>query len=428
MVAGGALVACAALLFLGRAGTFYFDEWTFILTAPHWTLLTYFQPHNEHPSILFRALYALLLHTVGLRTYIPYLVLLIAAHFANVVLLFELVRRRAGDLVGIAAACLLMLLGAGWEDLLWAFQTAWLLSIAFGLAMLLALQATPSRRWAAVAAVCLGVSLMWSGIGLAFAVVALAQLGVRPETRPALLWFVPVGVVLVAWYVLFGRFGNHPTPQPTAANLLLDPLYTGWGLSQSVAALVGEGGAIGVVLLVAAAAAIAWRWRRHEADPYAIAVALGLLAFYLVTGLTRDQLGIEQSGSSRYVYIGAVFWLVLLGDAARDLPWHGTWRPALIACVFLAVFNSTVLLFAFATARTVVMERQVADYYALEAERTDPCLDPDGAVDQLVMPSQVHPADYYRAIALFGDPREGRPLRDHASYESGLANLRKTNC
>ena len=106
VVAAG--IGCAAILWLARTYTFYFDEWTFILTAPDWTLITYFQPHNEHPSIFFRIVYAALLHTFGLRTYLPYMFLLLAAHFANVVLLFHLVRSRAGDLIGLAAAALLL--------------------------------------------------------------------------------------------------------------------------------------------------------------------------------------------------------------------------------------------------------------------------------------------------------------------------------
>jgi hypothetical protein len=423
-----ALVACAALLFLARAGTFYFDEWTFILTAPGWTVATYFQPHNEHPAILLKSVYAVLLHTVGLRTYLPYLAVLLAGHLLNVVLLFELVRRRAGDLIAIAAACLVMLLGASWDDLLWAFQMAWIFSVAFGLAMLLVLQSPPTRRSLALAALLLLCSLAFSGIGVPFAVAAIVQLGIRPDTRRGLLWFVPVGVALAAWYVAFGRFGNHPNPQPTAANLLLDPFYAVWGLSQSAGGLIGVGGPAAVGLLVVAVAAIAWRWRRRGVDAFSLGIAAALVGFYLVTGLTRAQLGITQSGSSRYVYAAVVLWVILLADAARDLPWRGTWRPALIACLFLAVFNSAVLLFAFATARTVVMDRQVADYYALAAERGDPCLNADGAVDLLVMPSERHPAEYYRAIDTFGDPIHGTRLIDHAAYEAGVRNLRKAGC
>src|SRR5207253_6534769 len=151
-----------AILWFSRAYTFYFDEWTFINTAPDWTLATYFQPHNEHPSMLFRAVYAALLNTVGLRSYVPYMTLLMLGHFANVLLLFELVRRRAGPAIAIAAAALLLTLGAGWEDVLWSFQMAWLASVACGLGALLVLE---SRSRIPLAMALVAISLGFSAIG-----------------------------------------------------------------------------------------------------------------------------------------------------------------------------------------------------------------------------------------------------------------------
>jgi hypothetical protein len=420
-----ALLGCAAILWFSRTYTFYFDEWTFITSAPDWTLATYFQPHNEHPSMLFRAVYAALLNTVGLRSYLPYMAVLLLGHLANVMLLFELVRRRAGEGIAIAAAALLLTLGAGWEDVLWAFQMAWLASVACGLGALILL-GSPAKTLFAIAL--LAASLAFSGIGAVFAIAVSVQLLLTPGRRRELLWLAPVAVALVTWWIAFGRFGEHPNPQPGLANLLLDPLYAAWGLGQAAAGLIGEGGASGPPLLVAALGAVAWRWRRHGADPFTIGTAAGLVGFYLVTGLTRAQLGYQQSGSSRYVYIGALLWLVLLADAARSLPWRGTWRPALVACIFVAWFSSSVLLFAFATAKTVLTQRQVADYYALEAMRSDPCLDPAGAVDLLVMPAETSPALYYRAVDRYGDPRAGMPLLDQASFEAGMRHLRKAGC
>lgn len=425
-----ALAAFGALLFLSRTYTWYFDEWTFIQTAPDWVLYHYLHPHNEHPAMLFRVVYSGLLHSVGLRSYLPYTAVLLAGHLANLMLLFELVRRRAGDVVGLFAVALLMLLGAAWDDLLWAFQMAWLISVALGLATLLALEGTSNPRRLALSAALLTLSLTFSGIGLPFGVAAAVRLAFARERRRDLLWFAPVGVALLVWYLTYGRLGNHPNPQPTAMNLLLDPFYAAWGLSQSAGAVIGEVGNayVDIPLLVVAIAVIAWRWYRGGIDGFSLGVAAGLVSFYLITGLTRAQLGIYQSGSSRYVYVGAVFWLILLADAARGLPWRGTWRPALVACVFLAAFNSTALLVSFATARTVLMERQVADYYALAAMRNDPCLDPHAAVDQLVMPAEMEPAQYYRAIDLFGDPIDGAPLIDRVSYANGLASLRRAGC
>lgn len=428
IVVVAAVAAAAAILWLSRSYTFYFDEWSFILTAPDWTWLTYLEPHNEHPSMLLRLIYAALLNTIGLRSYLPYMALLLLLHFANVLLLFELVRRRAGDLAGMATAAALLVLGAGWEDLLWAFQLAWLASVALGLAMVLALQrpSTPARM--AVAAGLLTASLMFSGIGFVFAIVATLLLLLTPGRRHDLVWLVPTGVALVAWYLAFGRLGTHPDPQPTAANIVLVPQYVLWGLSQSAAGLIGESGWIGAPILGAAALALGLTWRRRRPDVIAVSLAAGLVGFYVVTGLSRAQLGYQQSGSSRYEYIGAVFWLILLADAARGLPWRGTWRPALLALLFLVCFNSGVLLFSFAAARVVLMQRQVADLQALASVRTDRCLDPSGAVDGLVMPYFTTPAGYYRAIDRYGDPVAGLPVTDRADFGRARLNLVSGGC
>src|SRR6185295_16411103 len=104
-LAAAALVSGLAILWLSRDFNFYFDEWSFIFSAPDWQLISYFQPHNEHPSMLPRLIYAVLLNTVGLRSYVPYMAVLLVLHGVNVCLLFELVRRRGGgDVVGLAAA------------------------------------------------------------------------------------------------------------------------------------------------------------------------------------------------------------------------------------------------------------------------------------------------------------------------------------
>ena len=428
IVLGAGLVVCAALLWLSRAYTFYFDEWSFITEAPDSTPVWFFQPHNEHPAVLFRVVYAALLNTAGLRTYLPYMAVLLVMHLANVVLLFELVRRRNGDLVGLAAAALLLVAGGGWEDLLWAFQMAWLASVAFGLGMLNVLDGPANQRRGAIAAALLTGSLAFSGIGVVFAVAATAILVLSPDRRRFLVWFVPVAILLVAWYVLVGHTGNHPNPPPTATNVFLLPAYVLWGLAASAGGVLGVGGRPAIGVLVAAAALVGWSWWRRRPDAFALSVAAALVAFYVVAGATRAQLGWQQSGASRYVYIGTTLWIVLLADAARAYPWRGTWRPAAVACVFLACFNNGVLLFSFGVAKNVLMERQVADYYALAAMRNDPCLDPAGAVDLLVMPVETDPTLYYRAIDRYGDPRDGMALADRASYDAGLARLRKGNC
>ena len=425
LVVMAAVVVCAAILWLSRDYAFYFDEWTFILPAgTSWT--DYLQPHNEHPVMLTRLIYSALLNTVGMRTYVPYLAVLLALHATTVVLLFELVRRRSGDLVAIGAAALFLVLGAAWENLLWAFQIAFVGSVACGLGALLVMD--PNRRRMLLAMLLLFGSLMFSGIGLFYLFAAAVRLVLIPDRRWDLAWLAPIAIAFAAWYVTFGHTGAPPRPISLAANLAVLPLYVLWGLGAAAAGLIGEDGLLGPVLLLLALAATGFNWTRRRPDAFAIAIAAAILAFYAVTGAGRAQLGYQQSGAGRYVYEGAVFWLLLLADAARELPWRGTWRPALVACVFLACFNSGVLLYAYSAAKSVQMQREAADLQALAGERRDPCLDPNASVDPLVMPQVDSPPDYYHAVDRYGDPIAGKsPIRG-ADFDRAVTNLVRPGC
>jgi hypothetical protein len=427
LVVIASLLAATTILWLASSFTFYYDEWTFITTAPAWSWATYLQPHNEHPVMLARAIYAVLLSTVGLRSYLPYMAVLLALHAASVVLVFEIVRRRAGDLVALGAAALLLLLGAGWENLLWAFQLQFVGSVACGLGMLLALQGQPRPRNLLIAATLLTASLMFSGVGVFFGVAAVVQLGVTPERRHDLIWFAPTVFAVVAWYVAFGR-SYSPATALSLADIATMPLYVVWGLGSSAGGLIGVSGYAGVAVAALAAVAVAQTWRRTGRDAFRLGIVVGLVSFYAVTGLIRVQLGYQQSAASRYTYEGAVFWLLLLADAARYLPWRGIWRPALVSCLLLACISSGTLLQTSASAKALLMQRQIADLQALAAERHDPCLNPNGAADPLVMPVETRPALYYRAVDLYGDPSESLPVVDRADFERARANLPIPGC
>ena len=427
-VIAGAAAAGLGILLLSRGFNFYFDEWDFILAAPDWSWISYLQPHNEHPAMVPRLIYAILLNTAGLRTYTPYMAVLVLLHGVNVLMVFELVRRRSGDVVGMGAAALLALLGAGWENLLWAFQIMFLASVSFGLGALLLLERRRSGPSVAGAVTLTVLSIMSSGIGLFFVVAVAVYLAVVPERRRDLVWLAPLAVALAIWYVTLGRTGTPTNPPATVGNILVTPIYAVWGIGEAAAGLVGLGGWWGPVALALGTAALAWTWWRRPPDAFALSVVAALVSFYVVTGLSRAQFGYGQSGSGRYVYEGAVFWLLLLGDAARALPWRDTWRPALVACVFLACFNSGALLFEYAAAKNAQMQREAADLRALDAARGDPCLGAHALVDPLVMPQVSRPALYYRAVDRYGDPAPAGAVTDQADYSQARTNLDRAGC
>ena len=143
----------------------------------------------------------------------------------------------------------------------------------------------------AAATILLAAALSFSAIGVVFATAASVQLLLTPGRRRQVVWFAPVGVALLAWYIGFGRFGNHPNPPPTAMNFLVDPLYLLWGLSQSLAGLIGEGGWVGVLLLAAGIIALARYWKRHGPDPFLLGVAAGSV---YVLGFTILQMNVSD--------------------------------------------------------------------------------------------------------------------------------------
>ena len=428
IVAAAAALAGVVILLLARGFNFYFDEWDFILATPDATWTTYLQPHNEHLVLIPKLIYASLLSAVGLGTYMPYMAVLLVLHGLNVLLVFELVRRRSGDLVGFGAAALLLLLGAGWENLLWAFQVAFVGAVTCGLAALLILERPRSTAVLCGATALTAAALLFSGVGIFFAIAVAVRLAVEPERRRDLAWLVPVAAAFLAWYLVFGHQGVPTSPPPTPRNLLIAPIYALWGMGAAAAGLFGESGWWVTVSLILAVGAVAFSWWRSRPDAVSIAVAAGLVSFYLVTGLGRAQFGYDQSGAGRYVYEGAVFWVLLLSDAARGLPWRGTWRPALVACIFLATFNSAALLVEYAAAKTAQMQRENADLQALDSVRNDPCLAPGGSPDPLVMPQLTRPALYYRAVDMYGDPAPSGPVTDSTDYARARTNLERSDC
>src|SRR5204863_2898946 len=96
------------------------------------------RPHFGHWVTLPVIAYRLLWWMVGLRSYTPYLLLVIGAHLA-VAALLRAVMRRAGISPWLATlgAAALLFFGSGAENVLVAFQVTYAGALAFGLGHLL---------------------------------------------------------------------------------------------------------------------------------------------------------------------------------------------------------------------------------------------------------------------------------------------------
>lgn len=357
-------IAFVILLEVNRGQWFNLDEWDFlvdrgVLGSPRRSLWT---PHNEHwstvPILAYRALFSLF----GVRTYVPYLLLLVAMNLVTAHLLWRLMRRvGVHTLVATAGAAVFAVLGAGWENLTSAFQMSLLLSLALGiLALLILPERGPFARPDAVVVVLLVVSLMSSGVGVTMtAVVALAALLRRGPRVAAGIVMVPAALYVV-WFAVAGRHVQQLRDTQSLGDTLRGaPGYVWRGLTDIVDDTVGLTGA-GVVLLVLLVVWLARAARPAEEPwPLVVATASGAVMFLGLVSLRRQTEGIENAGSPRYATIVVALLLpALLLGAQRLVSARPLRGPLLVGGTALLVLVAVTRLYDAADTQVVIEQEQ----------------------------------------------------------------------
>jgi len=331
------VVTGAFLLWLNRDQWFQSDEFDFLANRGlvGGSERGLFAPHNEHwstlPILAYRGLYGL----VGLTTYWPYTLLLVVLHLAVAHLLWRTARRSGADVwVATALAAVFCVLGAGWENLLWAFQSAILGSLLAGLVHLALVDRDGPlgrRDWLGAGMACLGLACSAVGVAMVGAVGLAVTL--RRGGRAGLVAVVPPAVVFSVWFAAAGRAGLDGGG-PTPSVLLALPAFVGGGVLGALHGLVRldlVGDVLGIALLAWAAVAVL-RDRRLAAAP--LGLGAGALLFFGLAGLGRVTAGGDPT-SSRYLYVAIALLLPALA-MARSMA-GSRLRTAPRAAVALAV-------------------------------------------------------------------------------------------
>jgi hypothetical protein len=315
----GLVIGLPILLWLGRGLTFFSDEWAFIENRSLGDPATWLPPHNEHWSTLPVIAYRLLVETVGLRTYVPYLAVVVALHGVVVTLVFVAIRRYSGPLAAAAVAILLLCWGSGFENLYWGFQTGFVGATALGVAALLALDRRDERgRWGVAFLLTLGLAT--AGIELAFCVaVAIETLLSRRLRSMFVPLAIPAGIYAV-WFLTLGRFGIRPTTALSGSAIVDVPSSIITGFSNAGGAITGVGPTFGIVPVVAIALwAVAQLWRDRRLPPRFLGCMGAIVVLYGLIGLTRshDFAGIVDY--TRYTYISGILLLIGVGSLAGPI-------------------------------------------------------------------------------------------------------------
>jgi hypothetical protein len=322
IVALAGLASVGLLVYTARKFDFYYDEWDWVDRAAHWTPSDYFVPHNEHWSTVPMLVYKVLLSTVGMRSHLPFVAAMAVTHALGGMVLFAVLRKRGGDVLALALTVLFLFLGTGADDLDLAFQIGFDASLLFGLLGVALLHGSEVGRWRRIGGcVALLLALASSGIGL-FYLAAAGMDALLQRDRWRRIWPVAVGLAAyLVWYEKFGKAGlsgDSPLSLHTLKGLVE---YVPAGVVTAVAGVFGRSASWGsLVLPLFIGAAVLLYLRFRPADSLLWASATGLVAQFVVTGMTRAQYGTLQATSTRYVVMAAPFVMVIIAVLCARLP------------------------------------------------------------------------------------------------------------
>jgi hypothetical protein len=370
-------IGFAFIAWLQRDQWFFFDEWAFI--KPSGPGL--FEPHVGHWSTSPMLIYHALVNTVGLDSYWPYALIVTTIHLSISHLVWRLARRAGASLwVATTGTAVLVFLGAGSENILWAFQIGFLgaMSLGFWALVLAAAPACGPRRFIAIVAIAL-LSLTWAGTAIPLVVSTAIVLWRRHSAAKAVVFVVLTGGVYVTWWFAFAL--GSPS-NPDTGGLSLHKLAVTMPLFLGVMVVLGLGKLFPVIGVGAATLLTTTAWwlvlARKRALPPALlpasAAASGALVFALLSAFSRADFSVGSGRSGRYVYalVALLLPLMLVALSRAVARWSAGVGVAAAGLVMIALYQAFVLQSDAASQATREQATRRVLYAAIDIYRADP--------------------------------------------------------
>lgn len=335
-------VGIAILFWVGRDQWFVRDDWAFLFSRDRYreqggvdSMLL--EPQDGHwmtwPILTFHAVRAVF----GIGSYLPYLIVLWLTHVGIVVLARAWMHRLGvSPWTTTLMSAVLLVFGAGWENLLFAVQIVYNFSLLAFLGQLLLVDhdgPVDRRDWAGAGISLIGVSS--SGFGPFFGFGVGLLLVLRRRWAAAAVAVVPQAVAWSWWWLTWGA-----DPAGDAGNAGADFVlaFVRFGVWSTFGSLVGTG-ILGYSAFLLCLAMIAWPATGAARRVPMITLLATALVMFAGIGLRREVFGEEAAGWPRYQYMAAMMvapvLAVGLDQAWRFAPW-ARWLPRLLLVLALS--------------------------------------------------------------------------------------------
>jgi hypothetical protein len=417
VVALAAVLASVLILRVGRDTTWFFDDWSWILTRRTGSLDDFLGNHNGHLNLVPVVVYKVLWAVFGLTSYTAFRVTAVVVHVGACLLVFAYLRRRTQLWFAVSATVVLLFLGYAYQDLVWPFQIQFTGAVAGGVAALLLLD-RHDRIGDVGASIALAVAVACSGVGLPFVGAITLELLLRRSTWRK-LWIPLVPFALWGlWYLQYGQ------SQVKGSNLHLVPENATQMGSAAVGALFGRSMDDGHVLLalLGIAVVIVLAVDRRISPRFAAVLALPL-GYWILTSLSRAQY--HDPAASRYLYPGAVFVVLAVSELVPKVRVPGGRAGAVVAALVLVIVVAVSLRGNIDQLRDGAAGLRDTSTYVkaelraveLARSRVDPAFRPD-----TVRAPQIDAGGYLEAVDDLGSPaysvaqlhRQSAEVRDAA--------------
>lgn len=341
---GVALLASAALLLHYRLDIgFVADDWAFLRDRSLGGLDSLLIPENENIVILQAAVYRIFYILFGIQSSASLQIASLVFFLLSVVAFYAWIRERVGEWAAAIASIPILFLGTAYQDLLWAFQMGYTVSILAGLTALIALERN-ARFSQPVALVAILVSVTTSSLGLPFLAGA-AVILVSRDGWEGLFNYVLLApfLVFLVWWVGWGRTADSHL---SLTNLLHAPAFVAESVKSVVMGLTGlhrtdsvAGDVLAWVISGALFAAVSFSLIRRKRLPLPLLVALAVgLAFWVLTAANQAPgMFTREADQSRYQYPGAVFLLMILAGAFDGYRPGRNWLTGLASLAAVSV-------------------------------------------------------------------------------------------